>query len=61
MKLTPCCRCGGLYALVLAALVGCGPAAQPEESTPAPLVTVETVTPVRLELSEDLPARVAPV
>lgn len=61
MKIKPWCRCGSWHVLVLAALVGCGPAADPESSAPAPLVTVEAVAPGTLALSEDLPARVAPV
>lgn len=61
MKIEQWCRVGGLSALVLAALTGCGPAAEPEVKAPAPVVTVMTVAPARLELTEDLPARVAPV
>lgn len=64
MKIEQWCRVGGLHVLMLAALAalaGCGSAAEPEVSAPAPLVTVMTVVPTRLELTEDLPARVAPV
>lgn len=61
MKIEQWCRVGGLHVLMLAALAGCGSAAEPELSAPAPLVTVMTVVPTRLELTEDLPARVAPV
>lgn len=61
MKITPWGRRGGLYALLLTALVGCRPQADPEMRAPAPLVTIETVAPRRFELNEDLPARVAPV
>lgn len=61
MKIEQWCRFGGLHVLVLVALVGCGSAAEPEVSAPAPLVTVMTVASSRLELTEDLPARVAPV
>lgn len=61
MKIEQWCRFGGLQVLVLVALVGCGSAAEPEVSAPAPLVTVMTVASSRLELTEDLPARVAPV
>jgi len=61
MKIEKCCRFGALHVLVLAALVGCGAAAEPEIGAPAPLVTVVTVAPTRLDLTEDLPARVAPV
>ncbi len=52
---------GCLNVLTLAALVGCGSAAEPEVSAAAPLVAVTTVVPTRLELTEDLPGRVAPV
>lgn len=61
MKIERWWRRGGLPVLVLAALAGCGPAAQQEVRAPAPLVTVMTVVPARLALTEDLPARVAPV
>jgi multidrug efflux system membrane fusion protein len=61
MKIEKGCRFGGLHILVLVTLVGCGPAAEPEVRAPVPLVTVMTVAPSRLELTEDLPARVAPV
>lgn len=61
MKIEQWCRVGALHVLMLAALAGCGSAAEPELSAPAPLVTVMTVVPTRLELTEDLPARVAPV
>lgn len=61
MKIRKWCRFGGLQGLVLAALVGCGSAAEPEAIAPAPLVTVMTVVPTRMELTEDLPGRVAPV
>lgn len=61
MKIEKWCRSGGLHVLVLAVLVGCGSAAEPELSAPVPLVTVMAVVPTRLELTEDLPARVAPV
>lgn len=61
MKITPWGRCGGLHALLLATLVGCGPKTDLDVHTPAPLVAVETVTPGRFELNEVLPARVVPV
>lgn len=61
MKIEKWCRFGGLYILMLAVFVGCGSDAAPEVSAPAPLVTVVTVVPARLELTEDLPGRVAPV
>lgn len=61
MKIKKCCRLVGLHVLVLAALVGCGSADEPEVSAPAPLVTVMTVVSSKLELTEDLPARVAPL
>ncbi len=54
-------RLCGLHVLVLAALAGCGPAAEREMPAPAPLVMVMTVTPTTMALTEDLPARVAPV
>lgn len=67
MKIERCCRMRGLPVLRLAAaavvtaLLGCGPAAEQDMSIPVPQVTVITVAPTRLELTEDLPARVAPV
>lgn len=64
MKIERCCGVRGLPVLWLAAvttLVGCGPAAEQGMSTPTPQVAVMTVAPTRLELTEDLPARVAPV
>lgn len=61
MKKKKWCYLGCLHALTLAALVGCGSAAEPEVGAAAPLVAVRTVVPTRLELTEDLPARVAPV
>jgi len=61
MKIEKWCRFGSLHVLVLAVLVGCGSAAEPEVSAPTPLVTVITAVPARLELTEDLPGRVAPV
>ncbi|CEP37446.1 MULTISPECIES: efflux RND transporter periplasmic adaptor subunit [unclassified Halomonas] len=52
-------RNGGLCALLLSVLTACGPVEQ--EVTPSPArVSVVTLEPVRLELTEDLPARVAP-
>ena len=52
-------RNGGLCALLLTVLTACGPVEQ--EVTPPPArVSVVTLEPVRLELTEDLPARVAP-
>lgn len=52
-------RNGGLCALLLTVLTACGPVEQ--EVTPSPArVSVVTLEPVRLELTEDLPARVAP-
>lgn len=61
MKIKNGCRFGCLHIWVLGALAGCGPSAEPEVSVPVPQVTVVTVTPSRLELTEDLPGRVAPV
>lgn len=61
MRIERGCRLGGLHALALAVLVGCGSAAEPEASAPAPLVTAMTVAPGQLELTEDLPGRVASV
>ncbi len=46
--------------IALAALAGCG-GAEPEASMPAPIVAVMTVASATLELTEDLPGRVAPV
>lgn len=61
MKIENWCRFGGLHVLILATLVGCGTAAESEEVAAVPLVTVITVVPVPLELTEDLSGRVAPV
>lgn len=61
MKINKWCCFGGLQGLVLAVLVGCGSAAEPELSAPVPVVTVMAVVPTRMELTEDLPGRVAPV
>lgn len=59
MKIRHLRRNSGIYALLLTVLAGCGPAEQEATSLP-PRVAVVTVEPVRLELAEDLPARVAP-
>lgn len=62
MKIERLCRTSGLYVLLALALSGCGPAAEQEMGPPpAPLVAVTTLAPAKLELTEDLPARVAPV
>ncbi len=61
MKIKKWCYLGCLHAVTLVILVGCGSAAEPEASVAAPLVAFTTVVPTRLELTEDLPARVAPV
>ena len=63
MKIKCLYRAGGLYVLLAAlALTGCGPTAEQKAGPPpAPLVAVTTLTPAKLELTEDLPARVAPV
>lgn len=54
-------RCGGwVYALTALILAGCG-RSEPQSAPPAPLVSVTTVVPSRLELAEDLPGRVAAV
>ncbi|UJX39254.1 efflux RND transporter periplasmic adaptor subunit [Desulfovibrio sp. JY] len=60
MKIKRLCRHGGLFALAVLLLAGCSQA-EPEETLPPPLVSVMTVTPSRLELSEVLPGRVAAV
>lgn len=52
---------GALWVLTLSALTGCGRSGEAPVVTPRPLVAVMTVTPARLALTEDLPARVAPV
>lgn len=61
MKIKRLCRDVGRYALLLAALTGCGPTAEEAFNPPPAVVTVMTIVPTTLELSEDLPARVAPV
>lgn len=53
------CRNCVFYALLLTVLAGCGPAEQ-EVDAPPPRVSIVTIEPVSLELTEDLPARVAP-
>lgn len=59
MKIEQLCRRGGV--LVLAALLAaCGQSA-PESALPAPQVSVMTLKPVPLALTEDLPGRVAAV
>lgn len=60
MKIKRLCRHGGLLALAVLMLAGCGQA-EPEVALPPPPVSVTTVTPSRLELSEVLPGRVAAV
>lgn len=52
-------RNGGLCALLLSVLTACGPVEQ-EVAPPPARVSVVTLEPVRLELTEDLPARVVP-
>lgn len=66
MKIKRPCRHGGTYALLLVALTalcvlgGCG-VSEPEMSMPPPIVAVMTLAGSNLELTEDLPGRVAPV
>jgi len=60
MKIDSLHRLGGMSLVALAMLAGCG-AAEPEAAAPLPIVSVMTLSPVKLELTEDLPARVAAV
>lgn len=53
-------RLGGVCALAAAVLTGCGQQ-EPEQAMPAPRVAVMTLEPVKLDLAEDLPGRVAAV
>jgi len=53
-------RQGGLCALLLSVLTACGPVEQEAAAPPAARVSVVTLAPITLELSEDLPARVLP-
>lgn len=59
MTIGPFYRNGGFCALLLAVLTACGPVEQAVAPPPA-RVSVVTLEPVRLELTEDLPARVVP-
>lgn len=54
------CRGLGRYSLLLGVLSGCSPSPQ-DVSAPLPRVAVLTIAPVQLDLTEDLPGRVAPV
>lgn len=51
----------GLCVLAMAALTACSPSAPQESTLPAPLVSTMPLTPTRLELTEELPGRVAAV
>ncbi|WP_339118304.1 hypothetical protein [Halomonas sp. BMC6] len=53
-------RNGGFCALLLIVLTACGPVEQEAAAPPAARVSVVTLAPITLELSEDLPARVLP-
>ncbi len=53
-------RDGGVHALLVAMLAGCGPS-EPQSTPPAPQVATTSVAPTHLELTEDLPGRVAAV
>ncbi|MCE7517084.1 efflux RND transporter periplasmic adaptor subunit [Halomonas titanicae] len=52
-------RKGGFCALLVTVLTACGPVEQ-EVASPPTRVSVVTIEPVKLELTEDLPARVVP-
>lgn len=60
MKIERLCGYGGVYLLVVLVLAGCGQA-EPEGAPPPPQVSATTITASRLELTEDLPGRVAAV
>ena len=53
-------RHGGFFALLLIVLSACGPVEQEAAAPPAARVSVVTLSPITLELTEDLPARVLP-
>ncbi|WP_269507871.1 efflux RND transporter periplasmic adaptor subunit [Burkholderia sp. IMCC1007] len=60
MKNQQRCRYGAAGALLAALLAGCGPARQ-QAATPATPVAAMTLTAARLDVTEDLPGRVAAV
>ena len=60
MKIERLCRYGDVYVLAVVMLAGCGQSAQ-ESAPPTPRVSIATVAPSRLEVTEDLPGRVAAV
>lgn len=60
MKIERLCCDGGMYLLVVLILAGCGQP-EPEGTPPPPQVSATTITTSRLELTEDLPGRVAAV
>ncbi len=60
MKIERLCLYGGITVLMAVVLVGCGQP-EPEGSLPPPQVSATTITTSHLELTEDLPGRVAAV
>lgn len=60
MKIERLRRHGGVHVLLAAMLAGCGPS-EPQSAPPAAKVATTTVVPAHLELTEDLPGRVAAV
>ncbi|BAI76606.1 efflux transporter (plasmid) [Azospirillum sp. B510] len=58
MRITRLWRHGGACALLAVMLMGCE-RSEPAPAPPAPLVSVLTMAPSRLELTDDLPGRVA--
>ncbi|KAB0644931.1 efflux RND transporter periplasmic adaptor subunit [Burkholderia latens] len=60
MKNQQRCRYGAACALMAALLAGCGPA-QPQAAAPAIPVAAMTLSAARLDVTEDLPGRVAAV
>lgn len=61
MKIEQMCRRAGLYLLLAAALTACGDAEPQEGAPPPPQVSAMILAPAGLELTEDLPGRVAAV
>lgn len=61
MKIEEICRHTGLCVLLTATLTACGQSESQEDAPPAPQVSAMTLAPSRLDLTEDLPGRVAAV
>ncbi len=59
MKIESPCRRAGLSVLLTVMLTACGQSEPQESAPPAPQVSATTLVPARLELSDELPGRVA--